>query len=124
MLTNIGILVFEDPLNPPEKFIPLVNINIIDKKGLEKPCAFELQCFNKEINIFGADNEDYINGWKKAIMGVHNKYVKGVREVLKFGKKNNSSKNIIDNQNNQINLNYNSNTKKPKVAMFGNYIKK
>ena len=124
VLTNIGILVFEDPLNPPEKFIPLVNINIIDKKGLEKPCAFELQCFNKESNIFGADNEDYINGWKKAIMGIHNKYVKGVREVLKFGKKNNNGKNNIDNQNNQINLNYNSNTKKPKVAMFGNYIKK
>ena len=110
VLTNIGILVFEDPLNKPEKFIPLINITINDKNDLDKLLAFELISSNKESNIFGADNEDYINGWKKAIIGIHNKYVKGVREILKKG--NLDIKNTIDKN------------KKPKIPMFGNKEKK
>ena len=106
ILTNIGILIFDDPLNKPEKFIPLINIQITDKIGLEKPSSFELISSNKESNIFGADNEDYINGWKKAIMGIHNKYAKGVREILK--KANFDSKNS------------NNDNKKSKILMFGN----
>ena len=110
VLTNVGILVFEDPLNKPEKFIPLINITINDRNDLDKPLSFELISSNKESNIFGAENEDYINGWKKAIMGIHNKYVKGVREILNKGN--------MDIKNN------NNNNKKPKIVMFGNYVKK
>ena len=110
VLTNVGILVFEDPLNKPEKFIPLINITINDRNDLDKPLSFELISSNKESNIFGAENEDYINGWKKAIMGIHNKYVKGVREIL--------------NKGNMEIKNNNNNNKKPKIVMFGNYVKK
>ena len=56
-------------------------------------------------NLFGAIRRN-INGWKKAIMGIHNKYAKGVREILK--KANFDSKNS------------NNDNKKSKILMFGN----
>ena len=43
-------------------------------------------------------------------MGIHNKYVKGVREIL--------------NKGNMEIKNNNNNNKKPKIVMFGNYVKK
>ena len=56
VLSNVGLLYFDDPSNPPKKLIPINGSEIkkIDENVYKRKYCFEIRCLNKQNFIFAA----------------------------------------------------------------------
>ena len=67
VLTNVGLLYFDDPTKPPRKLIAIVGSEIgkvddgINKYG--KEFCFEIKTLNKEHLVFAGKSEEDVNDW-------------------------------------------------------------
>jgi hypothetical protein len=64
VLTNIGLLYFDDPAKPPKKLIPIIGslIYAIEEKKYKRKYCFEIQS-NGEVYVFGTKTEEELNSW-------------------------------------------------------------
>lgn len=95
VLTNIGLMYFNDPKDPPRKLIPIIGSKIYtveDKKYSKKNC-FEIKTLNNEVFVFSVKTKDDLEAWMKEfdIFKVnYQKMMKGVDDK-KLAKKNSST---------------------------------
>ena len=76
VLTNIGLLYFDDPTKPPKKLIAIVGseINKCDEKKYGRKFCFEIRTLNKEHIVFAAKTEEDLNEWINAFKKMKTQY--------------------------------------------------
>ena len=85
VLSNVGLLYFDDPSNPPKKLIPINGSEIkkIDENVYKRKYCFEIRCLNKQNYIFAANSENDLNDWLKAFELLKETYLKNKVEGTK-----------------------------------------
>lgn len=65
VLTNIGLMYFNDPKDPPRKLIPIIGSEIkqIDEKKHGKKYCFEIKTLNNELYVFAVKTKDDMDSW-------------------------------------------------------------
>ena len=65
VLTSIGLIVFDDPLSPPEKLYPIIGSNIkkVEGEKYNRPNCFEIEMLTGEVKVFAAYKEGERNSW-------------------------------------------------------------
>ena len=78
VLSDVGLLYFDDPSNPPKKLIPINGSEIkkIDEKLYNRKYCFEIRCLNKQNYIFAANTENDLNDWLNAFEKLKENYLK------------------------------------------------
>ena len=78
VLSNVGLLYFDDPSNPPKKLIPINGSEIkkIDENVYKRKYCFEIRCLNKQNYIFAANSENDLNDWLNAFDLLKETYLK------------------------------------------------
>ena len=76
VLTNIGLLYFDDPTKPPKKLIAIVGseINKCEEKKYGRKFCFEIRTLNKEHIVFAAKTEEDLNDWINAFNRMKEQY--------------------------------------------------
>lgn len=76
VLTNIGLLYFDDPTKPPKKLIAIVGseINKCEEKKYGRKFCFEIKTLNKEHIVFAAKTEEDLNDWINAFNKMKEQY--------------------------------------------------
>ena len=85
VLSDVGLLYFDDPSSPPKKLIPIngAEIKKIDDNVYKRKYCFEIKCLNKQNFIFAAKSEVDLNDWLSAIEKLQETYSKNKVEVSK-----------------------------------------
>ena len=80
VLTNIGLLYFDDPSKPPKKIIPIIGSEIkkLDEKKYKRKHCFEIKS-NGEYYVFGTKTEEELDSW----MAEFNKFTKSYEKKMK-----------------------------------------
>ena len=65
VLTNVGLLYFDDPNKPPKKLIPIIGSDVIrlDEKKYKKKHCFEIKTLNGESYVFATNSAEDLNSW-------------------------------------------------------------
>ena len=65
VLTNVGLLYFDDPNRPPKKLIPIIGSEILEIKESKyrKKHCFEIKTLNGESYVFACNSKDDLESW-------------------------------------------------------------
>ena len=76
VLTDFGILYFDNPTVSPKRLIPIIGSDIIplESKFKERKFAFEIRTLNKNKIVFGTDDKDEYKDWIKVFNDIKSKY--------------------------------------------------
>lgn len=68
VLTNVGLLFYDDPQKRPRHLFPCIDAQLIPMKEqtYNKKYVFRIQCFNENV-IFAARTKEDFDRWKAAI---------------------------------------------------------
>lgn len=102
VLTNIGLMYFNDPKDPPRKLIPIIGSKIepVEEKKYNKRFCFEIKTLNNEIYVFAVKTKDDLQAWIKEFELFKVNYQKMMKGV---DDKNNNQINNSNNPNNCLN---------------------
>jgi hypothetical protein len=102
VLTNIGLMYFNDPKEPPRKLIPIIGseINTVDEKKYSKKNCFQIKTLNNDIYVFAVKTKDDLDSWikefksfkvnyQKMLKGVDNKNITNDKQGKFIKKKSN-----------------------------------
>lgn len=105
VLTNIGLMYFNDPKDPPRKLIPIIGskIEAVDEKKYSKRNCFEIKTLNNEIYVFSVKTKDDLLSWIKEFELFKVNYQKMVKGVDDKNLKNNNDNNVNTNNGNNMN---------------------
>lgn len=83
VLTNVGLLYFDDPNKPPKKLIPLIGSEIIrlDEKKYKKKHCFEIKTLNGENYVFAANSLEDMDSWILEIKTFKKNYEKKIKNI-------------------------------------------
>jgi len=83
VLSNIGLMYFNDPKEPPRKLIPIVGSEIyaVEEKKHSKKNCFEIKTLNNEIYVFAVKTKDDLDSWIKEFKTFKINYQKMVKGV-------------------------------------------
>lgn len=89
VLSDIGLMYFNDPKEPPRKLIPIIGSEIIavDQKKYGKKYCFEIKTLNNEIYVFAVKTNDDLESWIKEFKTFKVNYQKMVKGVDDNNKK-------------------------------------
>ncbi len=110
VLTNIGLMYFNDPKDPPRKLIPIIGSKIesLDEKKYNKRFCFEIKTLNNETYVFAVKTKDDLQAWIKEfeLFKVnYQKMMKGVDDKTKSGSSsNNNDSNMNPSGNKQSSI--------------------
>ena len=76
VLTNVGLLYFDDPTKPPRKLIAIVGSEIgkVEDNKYGKEFCFEIKTLNKEHLVFAAKGEEDLNDWINELTKMKTQY--------------------------------------------------
>jgi hypothetical protein len=83
VLTNVGLLYFDDPNKPPKKLIPIIGSDIqkIDEKKYKRKYCFEIKALNGEMYTFGAKTEEELDAWMGEFKSFKKSYEKKIKNI-------------------------------------------
>lgn len=89
VLTNVGLLYFDDPNKPPKKLIPILGSEIqkIEEKKYKRKHCFEIKTLNGECYVFGTKTEEELDSWVtefKVFKKGYQKKMKNIDNIKKF----------------------------------------
>ncbi len=88
VLTNVGLLYFDDPNKPPKKLIPIIGSEIlrIDERKYKKKHCFEIRTLNGENYIFSTISHEEMESWITEFKVFKKNYEKKIKNI-EVGKK-------------------------------------
>ncbi len=101
VLTNIGLMYFNDPKDPPRKLIPIIGskIEACDEKKYNKRNCIEIKTLNNDIYVFSVKTKDDLVSWIKEFELFKVNYQKLVKGVDDKNSNNNNNIDISKNVN-------------------------
>jgi hypothetical protein len=86
VLTNIGLLYFDDPNKAPKKLIPIIGSELlkIDEKKYKKRYCFEIRTLNGESYIFAAKTQEELDSWIIELKGFKRSYENKIKNIDNF----------------------------------------
>lgn len=87
VLTNIGLLYFDDPNKPPKKLIPIINSEVIkvDEKKYRQKYCFEIKTQGGgELYIFSAKTQEELDSWILEFKSFKKSYDKKIKSIDRF----------------------------------------
>lgn len=116
VLSNIGLMYFNDPKEPPRQLIPIVGSKIVtvDEKKYRKKNCFEIKTLNNEVFVFAVKTKEDLDSWLKEFDAFKVSYRKMMKcvEEKKLGNKYNCTRdNVVDSASDNNNNNNKNSTK-------------
>jgi hypothetical protein len=89
VLTNVGLLYFDDPNKPPKKLIPIIGSDIIkiDEKKYKRKYCFEIKTLNGESYVFGTKSDEELDSWVSEFKNFKKSYEKKIKNIENKAKK-------------------------------------
>ena len=83
VLTNVGLLYFDDPNKPPKKLIPIIGSDIqkIDEKKYKKKFCFEIKTLNGESYVFATKTDEELDSWMQEFKSFKKSYEKKIKNI-------------------------------------------
>lgn len=77
MLTNVGLLYYDDPSKQPQELFPVISSKIsrVPVEKYKRDHMFSIVSFNLEIE-FAAQNEEEYESWMKAFQDLQQEFEK------------------------------------------------
>jgi hypothetical protein len=88
VLTNVGLLYFDDPNKQPKKLIPLIGSEVfrIDEKKYKRKHCFEIKT-NGESYVFATNSVEDMESWIEEIKKFKKNYEKKIKNIDGVSKK-------------------------------------
>jgi len=99
VLTNIGLMYFNDPKDPPRKLIPIIGskIDLVEEKKYNKRNCFEIKTLNNKIYVFAVKTKDDLIAWSKEFDSFKENYKKTMKGVDEKKNENLQKKQSLNN---------------------------
>ncbi len=83
VLTNVGLLYFEDPNKQPKKLIPIIGSDVlrIEEKKYKKKHCFEIKTLNGESYIFATNSNEDLESWLHEFKVFKKNYEKKIKNL-------------------------------------------
>ena len=97
VLTSIGLIIFNDPMKPPERLYPIIGSKIVKVIGnkYKRPNCFEILTPNGETKVFAAYKERDLKSWLEEFDRVKKDFANKMKQLDTVNKKE-----FIENKNN------------------------
>ena len=83
VLTNVGLLYFDDPNKPPKMLIPIIGSDItkLDEKKYKRKYCFEIKTLNGECYVFGTKTDEELDSWINEFKNFKKSYEKKIKNI-------------------------------------------
>ncbi len=83
VLTNVGLLYFEDPNKQPKKLIPIIGSDVlrIEEKKYKKKHCFEIKTLNGESYVFATNSNEDLESWLHEFKLFKKNYEKKIKNL-------------------------------------------
>jgi hypothetical protein len=83
VLTNVGLLYFDDPNKPPKKLIPIIGSEIykLEEKKYRRKYCFEIKTLNGEFYVFATKTEEELESWVSEFKQFTKSYEKKMKNI-------------------------------------------
>jgi hypothetical protein len=83
VLTNVGLLYFDDPNKTPKKLIPIIGSDVLrlEEKKYKKKHCFEIKTLNGDSYVFATNSNEDLESWIQEFKTFKKNYEKKIKNI-------------------------------------------